>query len=38
MTRNEKVLHYLDVPIQHINSEMLRAMNRRATGRRCWTR
>ncbi len=25
MTRNEKVLHYLDVPIQHINSEMLRA-------------
>lgn len=29
MTRNEKVLHYLDVPIQHINSEMLRAMNRR---------
>lgn len=29
MVRNEKVLHYLDVPIQHINSEMLRAMNRR---------
>lgn len=28
MVRNEKVLHYLDVPIQHINSEMLRAMNR----------
>lgn len=23
------MLHYLDVPIQHINSEMLRAMNRR---------
>ena len=28
MVRNEKVLHYLDVPIQHINSEMLQAMNR----------
>lgn len=29
MTRNEKVLHYLDVPIQHIDSDILRAMNRR---------
>lgn len=29
MQRNEKVLHYLDVPIQHSNSDMLRAMNRR---------
>ncbi|MEG1153045.1 MAG: 30S ribosomal protein S12 methylthiotransferase RimO [Ruthenibacterium sp.] len=29
MVRNEKVLHYLDVPIQHINSDMLKAMNRR---------
>ena len=28
MVRNEKVLHYLDVPIQHINSQMLQAMNR----------
>lgn len=29
MTRNKKVLHYLDVPIQHINSELLRSMRRR---------
>lgn len=29
MVRNEKVLHYLDVPIQHIDSDLLRAMNRR---------
>ena len=29
MTRNEKVLHYLDVPIQHIDSDVLRAMNRK---------
>lgn len=29
MVRNEKVLHYLDVPIQHIDSEVLRAMNRK---------
>ncbi|MEG1274248.1 MAG: 30S ribosomal protein S12 methylthiotransferase RimO [Ruthenibacterium sp.] len=29
MQRNSKVLHYLDVPIQHSNSEMLKAMNRR---------
>lgn len=28
MVRNEKVLHYLDVPIQHSNTELLRAMNR----------
>lgn len=31
MVRNEKVLHYLDVPIQHINTDMLKAMNRRGT-------
>lgn len=31
MVRNDKVLHYLDVPIQHIDSEMLKAMNRRGT-------
>ena len=29
MVRNPKVLHYLDVPIQHIDSDILRAMNRR---------
>ena len=29
MKRNDKVLHYLDVPIQHINSDVLRNMNRR---------
>lgn len=29
MVRNQKVLHYLDVPIQHIDSDLLRAMNRR---------
>lgn len=33
MTRNKKVLHYLDVPIQHINSELLRSMNRRGDRR-----
>ncbi len=29
MLENEKVLHYLDIPIQHINSEVLNAMNRK---------
>ncbi len=29
MTRNKKVLHYLDVPIQHIDPVLLRAMNRK---------
>ena len=28
----EKVLPYLDIPIQHINDKILRAMNRRGTG------
>ena len=28
MVRNEKVLPYLDVPIQHINSQVLKNMNR----------
>lgn len=27
--RNEKVCHYLDIPIQHANSEVLRRMNRK---------
>jgi ribosomal protein S12 methylthiotransferase len=29
MARNSKVLPYLDLPIQHINSDILRAMNRK---------
>ena len=29
MARNDKVLPYLDLPIQHINSEILRSMNRK---------
>ncbi len=29
MTQNEKVLHYLDIPIQHINNEVLKSMNRK---------
>ncbi len=29
--RNEKVCHYLDMPIQHANDEILRRMGRRAT-------
>lgn len=32
MKRNEKVVHYLDMPIQHINDTMLRRMGRRTTG------
>ena len=29
---NSKILKYLDIPIQHINNEILRRMNRRGTG------
>ena len=29
--RNEKVCHYLDMPIQHANDEILRRMGRRAS-------
>ncbi|MBU3805324.1 MAG: 30S ribosomal protein S12 methylthiotransferase RimO [Candidatus Fournierella pullistercoris] len=29
MVRNEKVVHYLDLPIQHCNSRILKAMNRK---------
>ena len=35
MVRNEKVLHYLDVPIQHIDSDVLRAMNRKGGRGHC---
>ena len=31
MQRNQKVLPYLDLPIQHCNDEILRNMNRRST-------
>ena len=31
MARNEKIVKYLDLPLQHINSRMLNAMNRRVT-------
>ncbi len=30
--RNEKVLHYIDMPIQHINDTVLKLMGRRTTG------
>ena len=29
---NPKIVKYLDIPIQHINNEILRSMNRRGTG------
>ena len=29
---NEKILKYLDIPIQHINNDILKKMNRRGTG------
>lgn len=31
MKRNEKVCHYLDMPIQHASDEVLKRMNRRTT-------
>ncbi|MEG2501012.1 MAG: 30S ribosomal protein S12 methylthiotransferase RimO [Oscillospiraceae bacterium] len=31
MVRNNKVLHYLDVPIQHSNTRVLQSMNRKGT-------
>ncbi len=31
MQKNKKVCHYLDIPIQHINNEILRRMGRRTT-------
>lgn len=30
--RNEKVVHYLDMPIQHVNDDVLKRMGRRTTG------
>jgi ribosomal protein S12 methylthiotransferase len=32
IARNGKVVKYLDIPLQHINNEILRRMNRRGTG------
>lgn len=29
---NKKIVKYLDIPIQHINNEILKSMNRRGTG------
>ncbi len=31
MAQNDKVLHYLDIPIQHINDNVLKTMNRKST-------
>ena len=31
MAANDRVVHYIDMPIQHINDEILRRMNRRYT-------
>ncbi len=32
IAENDKILKYLDIPIQHINNNILRCMNRRGTG------
>ena len=32
IARNSKVVKYLDIPIQHINNDILKRMNRRGTG------
>jgi len=32
IARNDKIVKYLDIPIQHINSGILKRMNRRGTG------
>ena len=32
IAHNEKIVKYLDIPIQHINDPILKAMNRRGTG------
>ena len=32
MIRNEKVVNYIDIPVQHIDNDILTAMNRRGTG------
>ena len=32
IANNDKIVKYLDIPIQHINNRILKAMNRRGTG------
>lgn len=32
IANNEKIVKYLDIPIQHINDKILKSMNRRGTG------
>ncbi len=32
MANSQKILHYFDIPIQHINDRVLRSMNRRGDG------
>ena len=32
IARNDKIVKYLDIPIQHINDRILKAMNRRGSG------
>ena len=32
IANNDKIVKYLDIPIQHINNHILKAMNRRGTG------
>ena len=32
IARNDRIVKYLDVPIQHINNDILKRMNRRGTG------
>lgn len=32
IARNTKILHYIDLPVQHINDKILQAMNRRCSG------
>ena len=32
IANNDKIVKYLDIPIQHINNEILKRMNRRGTG------
>ncbi|MHC4489253.1 MAG: 30S ribosomal protein S12 methylthiotransferase RimO [Planctomycetota bacterium] len=37
ITKSEKIVHYLDIPIQHINGKILKAMRRPDTkDRLCW--
>lgn len=36
MRRQPKVLHYLDIPIQHCNAEILKAMNRTGNEQTLW--